>query len=258
MVRAVEATGEFVARAYGPSGTAPDDDPRAFELYFERLEEANPDANKRPDLLVFRREDMERVDALIMDLGGVGELPFTGEDDARMRDLVGLAKVAIECENSLWVASAMPAFGSPPTKQRRLGGRLGFAKSAVLPTVIVKEEDRQRLLAWQSGLGVPIHVWHSFFDRAYGIALDENERLIAEGLVQETIQVFQAPGGATSKKTIYKTPYIHAYPLAVSLESPSLKAAHIQDRNGHILPYVVFEGGELQLRAEALEVLRAL
>jgi len=28
------------------------------------------------------------------------------------------------------------------------------------------------------------------------------------------------------------------------------------DKNGHILPYVRFEGGEMTLRTEALEVLR--
>ncbi len=40
IIQAVNDTHEFFAIPYGPSGTAPDDDIRAFELYFERLENA--------------------------------------------------------------------------------------------------------------------------------------------------------------------------------------------------------------------------
>lgn len=40
LVRAVDAAGEFFALPYGPSGVAPTEDVRAYELYFERLEHA--------------------------------------------------------------------------------------------------------------------------------------------------------------------------------------------------------------------------
>jgi hypothetical protein len=40
VIEAVNDTKEFFALEYGPSGTAPDNDVRAFELYFERLEKA--------------------------------------------------------------------------------------------------------------------------------------------------------------------------------------------------------------------------
>ena len=36
---------------------------------------------------------------------------------------------------------------------------------------------------------------------------------------------------------------------------PTLIAAHITDKNGHILPYVRFEGGEMSLMPEALDIL---
>ena len=57
LIEAVEETGKYFALAYGPSGVAPDQDPRAFELYFERLEAAGLGGVKRPDLLVFRQSD---------------------------------------------------------------------------------------------------------------------------------------------------------------------------------------------------------
>ncbi len=87
------------------------------------------------------------------------------------------------------------------------------------------------------------------------MAFDEAERLISEGLIEPTIQTFQAPGGATTKKAIYKFYYHYAYALGTAQEFPRLIPAFIEDKNGHILPYVKFEGGTLELAADALNVL---
>jgi len=92
-----------------------------------------------------------------------------------------------------------------------------------------------------------LHIWHVFFDRAYGLAFDEAERLVKEGLIEPTIQTFQAPGGATTKKAIYKFYHHYAYPLGISTEKPTLVPDFIEDKNGHILPYVKFVGGSLQI-----------
>lgn len=40
LIYAINKTNKYFATAYGPSSTAPTDDVRAFELYFEQLEEA--------------------------------------------------------------------------------------------------------------------------------------------------------------------------------------------------------------------------
>ena len=129
---------------------------------------------------------------------------------------------------------------------------MGLKKGAVLPNIIIKEEDREPLREWQRQRGVPLHVWHVFFDRAYGLAFDRAEQLIAEGLTQATVQTFQAPGGATTKKAIYKHYYHYGYPLGLSTAEPQLLPAVVEDKNGHILPYVTFSGGKLELSAEAL------
>ncbi|MFN8483187.1 MAG: AccI family restriction endonuclease [Anaerolineae bacterium] len=254
LVQAVNETDRYYASPYGPSSTAPDD-PREFELYFERLEQAGLGKLKRPDLLIFRRLDHVRVTECIRELGGVEELPFITEDAPRMKELLSLAVIAVESENSLWVAEKMPDYGIPLKPQRRLGGQPGLKKSAVAPTIIIKQEDLAPLLSWQELRGVPIHVWHVFFDLAFGIAVDKALRLIRTGQIEETTQVFQAPGGATTRKGIYKIYYHHAYPLGVAEEQPALVADFVEDKNGHILPYVKFVGGRLKMRPEALEVL---
>lgn len=255
LINAVNQTENYFALAYGPSGVAPDNDPRAFELYFERLEQAGLGRIKRPDLLIFRMTDKFGVDEIVNRLGGVLELPFTLEDNSEMKELLSRALLAVECENSLWRAKRMPSYGAELTPQRRLSGRLGLKKTAVLPTVIIKEEDRSPLRAWQEQTGVKIHIWHVFYDLAFGISFDTTESLIGSGLIEPTVQTFQAPGGATSKKVIYKFYYHYAYPLGEAQEEPTLVPAHIEDKNGHILPYVRFAGGTLVLDSRALQFL---
>ena len=174
-----------------------------------------------------------------------------------MRDLLARALIAVECENSLWRARQMPDYAAVPKPQKRLGGRLGLKKSAVLPTIIIKEEDRAPLAEWQGEHRVPIHIWHAFFDEAFGIPFDTAETLIDDGTVEPIEQVFQAPGGATTRKTICKIPHFHAYRLATTAVEPRLEADSITDKNGHILPYVRFVGGRSVLSDEALQVLCA-
>lgn len=256
LVAAINKTNKFYALAYGPSGTAPTDDVRAFELYFERLEHAGLGKIKRPDLLVFKIADKQFVDKFLASVGGEAELPFITED--KLQDLISKAIIAVECENSLWVAEKMPFYNVSMKAQKRLGGKLGLAKNAVLPTVIIKEEDRIPLSKWQEQNKIPIHVWHVFFDRAYGLSFDEAQRLVTDGLILPTEQVFQAPGGATTKKAIYKYYYHYAYPLGIANERPNLIPAFIEDKNGHILPYVKFEGGLLEITTDAINLLKQL
>ncbi|MXZ13662.1 MAG: AccI family restriction endonuclease [Candidatus Dadabacteria bacterium] len=253
LVEAVNATNIFYALPYGPSSVAPEDDVRRSELYFERLDKAGLGNVKRPDLLIFHSDDQEEIQRTVNEIGGQEELPFTPETDNRMRQLTQKAILAVECENSLWVAEKMPNFQEELRPMRRLGGKLGLPKNAVLPTIIIKEEDRTPLMLWQKQQGVPIHVWHVFYDRAYGISLDEAEKLFRDGLIEATEQTFQAPGGASSKKSIYKIYHHYCYELGVSKDSPELVAAFIEDKNGHILPYVKFEGGSFDLKRDALD-----
>jgi hypothetical protein len=250
---ALDDSRSYFALPYGPSGVAPDNDPRAFELYFERLDKAGLAGVKRPDLLVFKKRDRPRVEALVERYGGPEQLPFT--EESRLVELLSCAVIAVECENSLWMARRMPAYGTHLTPQRRSGGRLGLKKTAVLPTVIVKNEDLPPLARWEEEQAVPVHVWHVFFDLAFGIPLKDVQRLIKERLIEPTVQVFQAPGGATTKKVIYKVYYQYAYELGEARSQPTLRADYIEDKNGHILPYVRFEGGILAMRPEVFAML---
>lgn len=254
---AVNRAGEFIALPYGPSGVAPDTGVRDFELYFERLEHAGLGKIKRPDLLIIPGEHADAIRQKVEQLGGIGELPFISEDDLRMQAILSKAILAIECENSLWRSRQMPDYAAPLRPQKRLGGQMGLRKAAVLPTIILKEEDRDPLRSWQTAQKIPIHLWHCFYDQAFGMPFDGIESLIEVGQVEPHKQTFQAPGGATTTKIIYKVIYRHGYELAHSIVEPNLTAASITDKNGHILPYVRFEGGRFDLTPRALEILEA-
>jgi len=253
LIQAVNETKNFFAIPYGPSGVAPTEDVREFELYFERLEQAGLGNIKRPDLLIFKKSEKNDINKIIKKLGGIKELPFIKEEI--LGGILDRAIIAVECENSLWVAEKMPDYNSVLKPQKRLGGKLGLKKSAVLPTIILKEEDRRPLFLWQNENKIKIHIWHVFYDRAFGLCLDRAQEIINEGLIQPTIQIFQAPGGATTSKTIYKFYYHYAYPVGISLEQPELISDFIEDKNGHILPYVRFKGGKLRILKEALSIL---
>lgn len=254
LMEAINATDDFFAIPYGPSGTAPKDDVRAFELYFERLEKAGIGNIKRPDLLIFHIKDKVNIENVVTKVGGLSELPFLQESEIQM--ILDKALIGVECENSLWRAEKMPDFEKPLRPQRRLEGKPGLKKNAVLPTIIVKEEDRSPLRKWQTDNNIPIHIWHVFYERGYGIGFDKIEKLIAEGLILPTEQIFQAPGGATTRKSIYKVYHHYSYPLGITKQEPLLLPAFVEDANGHILPYVRFEGGSLDISKECIEVLK--
>ena len=224
MVQAVDETGGYFALPYGPSSTAPEDNVREFEMYFEDLEKAGLSDMKRPDLLLFRSSDRDEVAKAVNQIGGGRRLPFTPENHSAMRLLISRAILAVECENSLWRATKNADYRAELTPMKRLGGKLGLKKNAVLPTIIIKEEDRPRLWDWQRENHLPIHIWHVFFDAAFGLSLAEAQRLIDEKLILGSEQVFQAPSGATTKKVIYKIYHQYAYPLATANEPPTLES----------------------------------
>ncbi len=253
LIHTINQTKGFYAIPYGPSSVAPSDDVRAFELYFERLEKAGLGQMKRPDLLIFNKSDQNEINGIVAKIGGEHELPFIPEEN--LSSLLDKSLLAVECENSLWIAEKMPDYHSQLKPMKRLSGKPGLKKNAVLPTVIIKEEDREPLFRWQRSNKVPIHIWHVFFDRAYGLSLNEAQRLLDEGLIEPVIQVFQAPNGAVTQKAIYKFYYHYAYPLGIALSKPDLISAYIEDKNGHILPYVKFQGGNLNILPEALKIL---
>lgn len=258
VIEAVNRTGDFRALPYGPRSVTPADDPRETEHYFGRLEAENRLDIKRPDILIFREYDIAEAERLVQDAGGAPELPSHDETQALMRHLLSLAVVAVECAHSPWLARKMPAFGEPLRLMKRLGGGKGLPKNAVVPSVTLGREHLDDFLAWEANASLPVHLWQLFHDLAFGISLRKASDLIATGLIEPTPQTFQSPGGATDRRTIYQIYYHHAYVAGEIAEEPRLAPHTITDEKGHILPYVRFEDGRLDLDPGVLDTLEGL
>jgi hypothetical protein len=234
---------EWIAVPFGPSSIAPED-PKALELYFERLEKAG--VGKRPDLLLFSRKTYDELRARLQKIG-VDNIPFTPETDLEFA--IKKAICAVEVENSLWVSKAMPHYGEG--RKCKTDPKLTvFLRSHKVPTVIIKDEDLKPLRTWQRKWSVPIYIFHVFYDQGFFISLNKAQDLIKRNIVQITEQVFFAPDRATTRKGIYKIWYTLAFPLGTVVKKPDLTSKVVQDKNGHILPYVHFSGGKLELSKE--------
>jgi len=252
VMRAINATNEFQAIPYGPSSVAPSE-PQEMEQYFERLDRAGV-IGKRPDLLILSQPEYEAIRGQL-DRISLENIPFTPEESLGF--LLSKALIAVEVENSLWIASQMPDYGKG-TPLIKLGHPelFGFSKNKKVPTVIIKDEDLGPLSLWESQRKVPIFIFHVFHDQAYYISLQRARWLIAEAVISSTKQTFYAPGGPTTHKLIYKIWYTLAHPLGTMTQAPEMTAKFVQDKNGHILPYVHFSGGEMSLSLKVLEELR--
>lgn len=251
LIEAFARNRNWIAIPFGPSSIAPED-PKELELYFERLEAAA--IGKRPDLLILAREAYEAVRKDVERVG-IENIPFTPDKDLGF--LISSAVCAVEVENSLWVSKAMPHYGKG--RPSKIDADLTvFLRSQKVPTVIIKDQDLKPLEVWQQNCKVPIYVFHVFFDQGFFISFDRALGLIQNKVVEVTEQTFFAPGGATTKKGIYKIWYTLASPLGDIVKSPDLSSKVVQDKNGHILPYVHFSGGQLDLSAEINDELQKL
>jgi hypothetical protein len=284
LVRTFNATDDLRAVPYGPSSVAPSE-PYEMELYFERLDKAGT-IGKRPDLLVLPKDDYESVRAQLNEIG-LANLPFTPEADLDF--LRSRTIIAVEVENSLWVAREMPDYGKGVALTELIAKRRRFRKpekiarwetwtknvqqfcgqsearkqlksfleTAKVPTIIIKDEDLVPVTDWETNYNVPAFIFHVFYDQAYYISLQDACELIESGVILPTEQTFYAPGGPTTRKHIYKIWYTLAQPLGTMSRQPEMSAKFVKDKNGHILPYVHFSGGQMALSEEVLAALRS-
>jgi len=250
VVRALNATDQFGVIPYGPSTVAPED-PNELELFFEKMDVIGQEG-KRPDLLLFDKEKFRCArDELQNRLGGVEKAPET--PSSQLRHVIAKARVALEIENSLWVTEKMPGFGKPFSRYTRGKNKGRLKPAGIIPTIIVKEEDVSRLRQWEADLGVPIYIVHIFYDRGYFIKFSEVLGLLESGEVGMEAQRFTNPDGtASTPKQIVKVPYVLCREFG-TVSGPTLVPQTFVDKNGKVMTYVTFSGGEIDLSPAVFE-----
>ncbi len=242
IIAAINGSHEFRVLQYGRSEVGPAE--RSAQVVHRDTFQATESIGKRPDLLLF---DGPTYDSLYEEYDNVLEnLVFLPEDDAE--PIVRAAIAAIEAESSVWEGKKMPHFGRGWDRGAGKRKPLRELKSWQAPTVIVKKEDLDPLLAWQAAYGgKPIYIVHLFYDLAYMMRLEKIVELIRNGTVPEEIQDYgEAP------KPIYKTYAGLAQEFGIFTELPQVTPFIYQTVGGKFKSDLYFSGGKLDLSNEAV------
>jgi hypothetical protein len=250
VMRAINQTQQLGVIPYGPSTVAPEE-PRELELFFEKMDEIGREG-KRPDLLLYDKRTFDWAHGeLERRLGGIekmAEMP-----SAQVRDVIIKARAAFEIENSLWVTEKMPGFGKPFSRYVRGKNKGRLKPAGIIPTIIVKQEDIPRLQQWEADYGIPIYVVHIFYDRGYFVKFDDVVKWLDSGELGMETQHFTNPTGtAASSKQIVKVPYILCKEFG-TVSGPTLEPKTFVDKNGKVMTYVTFSGGDVHLSPVVLE-----
>lgn len=184
-------------------------------------------------------------------MGGVEKLAET--PSAQVRDIVSQARAALEIENSLWVTEKMPGFDKPFSRYTRGKNKGRLKPSGIIPTIIVKQEDIPRLQQWEAEYGIPVYVVHLFYDRGYFVKFGDILGMLDSGEVGAETQKFTNPDGtASTPKQIVKVPYILCKVFG-AISGPTLAPRTFVDKNGKVMTYVTFSGGDISLASSVFE-----
>lgn len=244
VMRALDQTGQFRVIPYGPSTIAPED-PKELEAFFEKMDMIAQEG-KRPDVLLYDKDTFEWAKRTLEEqLGGLERMAETPSH--QVRDVITKARAALEIENSLWVTEKMPGFGKPFSRYTRGKNKGRLKPAGIIPTIIIKVEDIPRLKQWEHDYRIPIYVVHVFYDRGYFIKFEHVLHLLDSGKLALETQRFTNPDGtATSPKQIVKVPYVLCKEFGTVI-NPQLIPRTFVDKNGKVMTYVTFAGGEIQL-----------
>jgi len=75
-------------------------------------------------LLILKKSFENEIKQIVNDFGGIKELPFIGEEN--LSELIKNSIIAVESENSLWVAEKMSDYNKKLKPMKRFGGKLGL------------------------------------------------------------------------------------------------------------------------------------
>lgn len=251
VIRALNQTKQFGVIPYGPSTVAPED-PEELEWFFQKMAVIDQEG-KRPDLLLYDKATYDWArNEVDRRLGNVEKVAETSS--SLLEDVISKAIGAIEVENSLWVTEKMPGFGKPFSRYKRGKNKGRLKPAGIIPTIILKQEDIPRLQQWEAHFGIPVYVVHIFYDRGYFIKFDDVVGMLESGELGMEVQRYTNPDGtAASPKSIVKVPYILCKEFG-TVSGQTLRPKTFVDKNGKVMTYVTFSGGDIQLSPNVFEV----
>ncbi len=238
LIEAINSTDKLIAIRYGQSRYNGEliSNKEAWQKYIERVYSQMSIYGKRPDLLIFRKED-------IVDLDIPTDISERDEED--IKDIVFKAVAGIECRSSSYYYDIY-------VKAR---GNEGKELS-----ITVKDEDLERLNKWRKTYcgSKPLYYVQLFFDKGFYISYDHILKLINLRRRGTRIRHYRFETDRTTGKATHFIGMSHAKEGLIAVESPKLTAKSIVAWDGKVYAIRMPEGGKYKLTDEFIKELLSL
>ncbi len=149
---------------------------------------------KEPDLLVFKANKLSAKERQLLADGSLDWTERQKLGGSGLDDLLKRAFVALEIEFSPYQAKEMKERHWKIRTPEQWDARpLKHAKPPTAPNIWIKEEDIEKLNAWESDYGIPIAVAHFFDQEAFAISLAKvaafRAAYMTQGVDQKRLQM---------------------------------------------------------------------
>jgi len=236
LIEAINSIPQFVAVRYGQSRYDHEliSSKSAWKNYVTKLYEQMSKYGKRPDILVFRRDDTSL--SLPKDI--------SEKDEECIKDIVYKSIAGIECRSSSYYYDEYIRERGRDLKEL---------------SITVKDEDIDRLIKWRETYcgSKPVYYVQLFFDKGFFISFDEVLNIIKRARI-EHIEHYRFK---REKKTGKATHYI-GISLAkiglIAIENPNVIAKSIKAWDGKVYAIRTPEKGRFKLTDEFVQELLSL
>jgi hypothetical protein len=229
---------------------------------------------KEPDLLVFKADVLNESENKLLGDGLLDWKERTALGKAGLDDLLKRAFVALEIEFSPYQAKEMKERHWKIRTPEKWDARpLKHAKPPTAPNIWVKEEDIEKLTAWENDYGIPIAVAHFFDQEAFAVALGKvsafRQKYMAEGADQKKLQVTSGifakiqdydrvdMQGAGEQKPVYVITPAAAEKIG-DITGVTVSSQVDLGASKKYVSHVVFTGGKIEISPGFLEFLISL
>lgn len=229
---------------------------------------------KEPDLLVFKSADLNPREERLLRDNSLDWQERNALGKSELGELLRKAFVALEIEFSPYKAGEMKdrnwKIRTSAEWERR---PLKHAKPPTAPNIWVKEEDIEKLMAWQEDFGIPIAVAHFFDQEAFAVSLskvaDFRRAYLADEAGRKRLQVTSGifakvqdydrvdMQGAGEQKPVFIITPAAAEKIG-DISNVKVSAQINISGSKKYVSHVIFSGGRLAIRPGFLPFLKSL
>lgn len=206
----------------------------AWKKYVTKVYSQMSKFGKRPDILIFRKEDVPI------------DLPqdISERNEEEIKDVVFKSLAGIECRSSSYYYD----------EYVKAKGEEGKELS-----ITVKEEDIERLIKWRKTYcgSKPLFYLQLFFDKGFFISIDKVLGIIIQAKTTK-IKNYRFEVDRKTDKATHFIEMPHAKVCLIAVEHPKVIAKSIKAWDGKVYAVRTPEGGKFELTEEFIKIFLSL